>query len=220
MTGTANVKPAKNDAELARNFDRRIGAAENPTAVRMGQWVMSTSPDTGNLIASHVDGGSTVIAVPPPADQDPDQISDVQLPYIKVRRTTDQTAPQNTLTTVIWDTLDKSSGAWTGAVTGFTQLIVPQDGFYLVNFHLAWKANTTDVRKAILTVNTVNYGAQEFRPTTPGWFPAMYIADCFDLKAGDIIEGKVFNNSSGGAVFGASTPDPQAYTSMSIAKLR
>lgn len=219
MTGTAKVKSAKTDAELARNFDRRISAAENPSAVRCGDWVFSTS-DSGNLIASYVNGGSVILVTPPPAGQDPDAVAETQLPFIKVRRTADQSAPQNTLTTVIWDTIDSSSGAWTGDITGFSQLTVPEDGFYLANFHLAWKSSTTDVRKGVLAVNGFQYGAQEFRPTLPGWIPSMYINDCFDLKAGDVIEGKVFNNSSGGALFSASTADPESYTSMSIVKLR
>jgi hypothetical protein len=220
VTGTANVKPAKTDAELARNLDRRITATENPTAIRAGDWVFSTSPETGNLIASHVNGGSVVLATPPPSEQDPDEIGAAVLPFIKARRTASQNAPQNVATTVLWDSVDKSSGGWGSTVGGFSQFNVPEDGVYAVFFHLAWTASTTDVRKAILRVNGSAIGAQEFRPQFAGWFPAMYIADMFSLKSGDIIEALAFNNTAGGATFGASTADTQSYTSMSIVKLR
>lgn len=51
-----NQKPTTN-AEWARQVERRLKALENPRSIRMGNWMISVSPITGNLIADHIPTG-------------------------------------------------------------------------------------------------------------------------------------------------------------------
>lgn len=51
-----NSRPT-NDAEWARDVDRRLRALENPRSMKMGNWVLSVSPITGDLVADHIPTG-------------------------------------------------------------------------------------------------------------------------------------------------------------------
>ena len=47
----------KSDAEWARQIERRLRRLENPRSIRMGNWSISVSPVTGNLVADHIPTG-------------------------------------------------------------------------------------------------------------------------------------------------------------------
>lgn len=48
------------DAEWARSVERRLRHLENPRALRMGNWMISVSPVSGDLIADHIPTGRRV----------------------------------------------------------------------------------------------------------------------------------------------------------------
>lgn len=75
-------RPPQTDAEWARDTDRRITNVEHPEALRAGGWVISPEEGTGDLIASHVDGGSVRLAEVPASDADPDDVQAVKQPTI------------------------------------------------------------------------------------------------------------------------------------------
>lgn len=66
--------PPRTDAEWARDTNRRLANVEQPDAARAGPWVLSADAESGDLIASHVDGGSVRLAKVPSSDQDPDTV--------------------------------------------------------------------------------------------------------------------------------------------------
>ena len=47
----------KNDAEWARQVDRRLKALESPRTIRIGNWVVSVSDISGSLVADHIPTG-------------------------------------------------------------------------------------------------------------------------------------------------------------------
>lgn len=51
-----NEKP-KSDAEWARKVEKRLRRLENPRFVRLGNWMVSVSPVTGDLVADHIPTG-------------------------------------------------------------------------------------------------------------------------------------------------------------------
>ncbi|MGW5147522.1 hypothetical protein [Rhodococcus koreensis] len=67
-------RPPQTNAEWARDTNRRLDGLENPNAMRAGPWVMSADQESGDLIASHVDGGSVRLAKVPASDQNPDTV--------------------------------------------------------------------------------------------------------------------------------------------------
>lgn len=214
MSGTAKVKPPKNDQEWARNTQKRIEQVENPTAGRFGEWVLSTHPDTGNLIASHVDGGSVVLAVKPAASQSPDTIADNTVPYIKLERQQTQSESRGSVARVKWDTVASQTRDWGFSAPG-TDIDIPVNGVYEIKFHLAFLNASAVTNKAILMINGTAVGAQEYLPDT-SWWQSMYINDTFTLNSGDIISGGAYVSGSGTFDFGHSGSDPTVYTSLSI----
>lgn len=214
MSGTAKTKPPKNDQEWARNTQKRLEAVENPTSTRVGEWVLSTSPDTGNLIASHVDGGSVVLAVKPAASQNPDEVIDSTVPYIKLERQQNQAEARGAAALVKWDTVASQTRDWGFSAPG-TDIDIPVNGIYEMKYHLAFLNASDVISKGVLMVNAVVVGAQEFDPDT-AWYQSMYISDTFTLNSGDIISCAAYVGGSGTFDFGSSGADPAVHTSLSI----
>jgi hypothetical protein len=219
VSGTPNVKPPKNDQELARSFNRRIESVENPVSMRVGDWVLSTS-ESGALIASNSNGGSTVLAFPPAGEEnlDPDQITDSSVPLFKARLGLPFTVPGSTVVAVPWDTVDFSLGDWGGSTSDvFTAVTVPKDGRYLIIGKAAWAASTIGVRKAVTTINGSGVDADEMWPYNNS-FVTNRTGEAFDLLAGDAIGMNVYS-SDAGQVLSAPGPDPLSFTSLSIVYL-
>lgn len=58
------------DAEWARSVEQRLARLEAPRTIRMGPWVISVSPVSGDLIADHIPTGRrTSIAVSMPEER-------------------------------------------------------------------------------------------------------------------------------------------------------
>lgn len=216
MSGTAKVKPPKSDAEWARQTQKRIEQVENPTAGRFGEWVLSTHPDTGNLIASHVDGGSVVLAVKPAASQSPDEVADTTVPYIKVERQQNQAESRGSTHLVRWDTVASQTRDWGFSAPG-TDIDIPVNGIYELKYHLAFLNWSDAPSKAVLLINGTVVMAQEVDPEdTTDYFISFYISDTFALNSGDIISCGAWVDGSGTFDFGHSSADPNVYTSLSI----
>lgn len=214
MSGTANVKPPKNDQEWARNTQKRIEQVENPTATRVGEWVLSTHADTGNLIASHVDGGSVVLAIKPAASQSPDEVADNTVPYIKLERQQNQQENRGSVALVQWDTVASQTRDWGFSAPG-TDIDIPVNGVYEIKYHLAFLNASSVVNKAVLMVNAVVVGTQEYDPSD-AWWCSFYLCDTFTLNSGDIISCGAYVSGSGTFDFGSSGVDPSVHTSLSI----
>lgn len=217
MSGTPNVRTPRNDAEWARNTERRIQQVENPTSVRVGQWVLSTSPG-GALIASNVGGGSQVLAVPAVGDEvDPDSVRDQDRMTFKARRINVQTMPQDVVTPVVWDAVDWAVGDWGGLTSDtFSSVSVPVDGKYLVVGKLVWVDSNDLARRSVLSVNGTSVDTHVV-------FPYNNLADSnrnvevLDLFAGDAIALSGWPDSD--LDIGAAASDLNSFPSLSIVYL-
>lgn len=219
MSGTAKVKPPRNNEEWARNTEKRLGASENSTAVRVGAWTLSTQEDTDNLIASHVDGGSLILGVKPAASEEPDDVQDTdQQPYIKVERQQNQAEARGSSHLVLWDTLVQQTGGW-GFTPTATDLVIPQDGVYAINFNLIFRNQSSVTNKAIFLIDGAVRDAQEQFWSGGATYCNFYLANTFPLSAGQIISAAAFVSGSGTFDFGASGADPTVFTSLSLTRL-
>lgn len=217
MTGTAKVKPPKTNAEWARNTQKRLDQVEHPASARMGAWVLSTDPDTGDLIASNVNGGAVTLANPPVAGEDADTVTSSGLPYIKVERQTNQSAPRGTTALVIWDTITSQTPEW-GFTANSTDIAVPQDGVYLCAYHLAFLNPSAEVNKGVFLLDGIVKMSQEYNPDT-SWYQSFYMTETFSLNAGSIISCGAFVPGGGTFDFGASGADTSVFTSLSLTRL-
>lgn len=214
MSGTAKVKPPKNNAEWARNTQKQITSLEHPTSQRIGDWVLSTHPDTGALIASNVNGGSIVLAVQPAPSDNADIVAGQGQPYIKVERQQNQQEARGTMATVLWDTLAYQTEHWGFAPTA-SDIVIPEDGVYYCQYHLAFLNSSSTTNSAVLFIDSI----EKMLMTIPGGND-MYMAEPFSLDAGQVITCGVFVPGSGTMDFGASGSFPTVFTSMSLLKLQ
>lgn len=215
MTGTTEKKtPPRSDQEWARDMDQRVGAVEHPTSVRCGAWVFSTDPDTDNLIASYVNGGSVVVAQPPAAGEDADSVADPFL-HLNLARSAAQTVPANSTITVGWDTMINRSPSWAFS-TPAPEVVIPSAGTYLIIYHLAFRTSVAAASKALLRIDGETRMAQEEIPD-PTKFVSFYLVDTFGLSAGQVITAHA--GSQVARDIGSSTADPTALTSLSVTRL-
>lgn len=218
MTGTAKVKPPRNNEEWSRNTEKRLNEAENPTAIRAGEWTLSTDAETGNLIASHVGGGSVILAGKPDASDEPDEVTDTDdQPHIKVERQANQAESRGSAHLIQWDTVAYATGDW-GFTPVASDIIVPQDGVYLVTFTLAFLNSSDVVNKAIFMVDSVVRDAQEVNYEV-NVFNNFYLCNTFNLTAGQLISAAAYVSGSGTFDFGASGADTTVFTSLSLTRL-
>lgn len=216
MTGTAEVKPPQTNAQWARNTDRRIQSVEHPTSSRVGPWVLSNDDNTGNLIASNINGGSVIIAEPPPGGVDPDAISTTGQPFLRVARVNPQSIPVTTLTNITWDSVQISVGGWQFIASG-TDLVVPRAGLYEVKLNIY-----STVGISAQTAFAININGSAFTVREPGiteTVMAAGISDVLRLGAGDVLNGQMLITSGSGYSIGVSPRGPNAYTSMTVTRL-
>lgn len=188
MSGTAEpVRQPKNDAELARDVVRRLDSLENPTSMRAGAWVLSTSAD-GHLIASNVGGGSVIVARRPSGgENDPDAITDSRPPSLSATRTAVQTIAVGG-SVVRFDGTEVEEGNWTGGQSLFDAVQVPVSGAYRVSgcVHAATHASNTPIGVGIRVDGQFRAGAKFFDTTNP-WMTAT-VSRILRLTAGQSID--------------------------------
>lgn len=217
MTGTAKVKPPKNNAEWARNTEKRLNSAEHPTSVRIGAWTLSTHPDTGALIASNVNGGSLVLAGAPEPSDDADAVATQGQPFLRLERQQNQQGNRGVTVLVLWDTVAYQTEEW-GFTPTASDIAIPEDGVYRCAYHLAFLNSSNVTNKAMFFIDGVVKMAQEFLPNSAHW-QSMYMSEDFPLNAGQIISAGAFVSGSGTMDFGYSGTDTSVYTSLSLLKL-
>lgn len=186
MSGTAeSVREPKDDAEWARDIDRRTGGLENATSVRVGQWVLATSDD-GHLIASHVEGGAQILArKPPPGETDPDAISDAA-PSVTLVRTEAQAIPANGAT-VMWDgVLSEVGGDWTSGQRTLESVEVPVSGVYLLMSTLHWGVGAIAATTGIKVDDETRLAGRYVESSNIPW-PSSIAAGTLPLQAGQSV---------------------------------
>lgn len=213
MSGTAKVKPPKNNAEWARNAEKRINQTEHPTSQRVGDWVLSTHPESGALIASNVNGGSIVLAGQPAPSDNADEVATQGQPYIKVERQQNQQEARGTMQIVLWDTLAYQTDHWGFAPTA-SDIVIPEDGIYYCQYHLAFLNSSSTTNSAVFFIDSI----EKMLLTLPGGND-YYLAEPFTLNAGQVITCGAFVPGSGTMDFGTSGAFPTIYTSMTLLKL-
>lgn len=216
MSGTAVGKTPANDAEWARDTQRRVEAVENPESTRVGAWVLSTSA-SGALIASHVDGGSVTLAIPPETVDDPDEVSESVLPILKMSTSTEQVG------VVAFESIDVQLGDW-GASSGANVLNVPVSGVYMIIGAVVWKTTSGSRRYGYVRIDGArvmsfdNAANGESQSSTRS---NVYLPGVFSLTAGQgvSLEGAPTNSGIGGAFIapiGSSNDDTSVITSLSL----
>ncbi|MBF6138109.1 hypothetical protein IU501_34640 [Nocardia otitidiscaviarum] len=219
MTGTTEKKtPPSTDEEWARDTTERLDLAEHPESLRAGAWTLSTHPETGSLIASHVGGGSVELARRPEQGTDPDEVAGSGMNGIKLVRSIGQAAAGGTTTIVAWNAVVYQSAVWNVA-TPVREIIVPEDGIYLVLYRLMWDTDLGVVTKAMVFVDGVATLTQEFRPHPDAkWWQGENISDTLSLSAGQVITCGAFTTGSTKNI-GPSGPDRESVTSLTLIKL-
>lgn len=240
MTGTAQTKPPKNEAEFGRAVVRRLEDVENPTSMRCGEWVLSTG-DNGDLIASHAGGGSVLLAKRPEASQEPDERVVNENPIFVAQLVTGQRVVGGSVAPVQWDTVTRSVGDWITEDTGstaataedpaqmwFKTIVIPEDGTYHVRATMPWNRDSEDIRKAMLVhraagesnwtvVQADERRAGDGRP----YIITHNVGDVYPLRKGDAFRMDMFTAGSSllNALFGFSINDPRTYGSISLVKV-
>lgn len=218
MTGTPNYKPPRNNQEWSRNTEKRLNQAEHPASSRIGAWVLSTDPASGNLIASYVNGGSVVVVEPPEGGLDPDAVTTPGLPHITVARIAVQNITASVLTLISWDTIQRQT-SFQFTAPG-TDLVVVQPGQYLSTIN-TYGTNTASAQSSIAAAILVNGSAfvltENFYTDTTTVTMTAGCTGILDLAAGDVISGQVI--AQGNTTIGTSARGLNAVTSMSLTRL-
>lgn len=216
MSGTDHRPPPKTDQELVRDIDRRIDKLERPSSVRVGRWVLSTSSETGNLVASHGDGGSVVLATVPPTTQKPDEVVTNVTPKLRVRRLAEQNIISGTVTRIEYDTIDVADGGWSfNRNVGHNnpnvlEVIVPATGWYVVVAKTQWRNTSGDHCKTILSLG----GQVDPIESDMTVEVAQYVPAVVQLTRGQPITVMVWTAT--GDNIGQGTADLSSYSSLSI----
>lgn len=183
MTGTAEpIREPKTDAEWARSTQRRIESAENSTSLRAGEWVMSTSAD-GHLIASHVDGGSVILArKPTTGENNPDEIADSTFPSVTVTRTANQSV-SGSGERIMFDGVEHEIGDWTGGATLFDAVSVPETGAYEISATVWFSLGGANLHGGIVVDGSLRMAGKVYDADGASWL-SVTIAGSLFLDAG------------------------------------
>jgi hypothetical protein len=205
--------PPRGDKEWARETQRRVEALETPITARIGPWVFSAQPGTGNLIASHVDGGSVLVAQVPSSDAaaDPDVViepeevvlptrADWDLSTCSVRRTTNQSIGNaGSFTTVNFPTADwdlRQDGS--SAQADGAGITIRDPGVYSVEVCVHFFQNTNGLR--LLSIDVTGTASYDYDTSLPIGASDPVMMRCVFSKtfaAGDTIRALVWQNSGG-----------------------
>lgn len=216
MTGTAKVKTPKSDAEFARNTQRRLEQVEHPSSARVGNWVLSTSPETGDLIASNVNGGSVVVANEPEDGGDADVVAS-GWSHLRLSRQNPQTMTLGAHNAVEWDTVDTQTSDWSVA-SGSSSIVIPATGIWLINFRLLFRVASTALHECSIMIDGSMRSADRDQPGT-AYEPALSCTETFSLSEGSEITATAGKAGSGNFTIGPSGVAPSIVTSLSLTRL-
>lgn len=205
------AKPPKNDAEWARDVDRRLSTRENPSAQRVGDWVLSTDSDSGSLIGSHVDGGSRVIARRPEPSDDVDAVQEQATSRIRIDRRTNQTCNRGDDTLIQYEAIAAQSPDWSFTPPA-TVLTIPSDGFYSLASSVQFGTPQDLYRYTTIQIDgTPVVGDIMIYSST--------LVHYVDLVAGQTLSVNVWAGGSGTFVLGQHPNYPTAWTCLAVTRL-
>lgn len=209
MSGTPRLKPPRNNAEWARNTEKRQGATEHPLSQRVGQWVLSEQANTGNLIASHVNGGSTILAAPPePSDEaGADEVSS-EISILSLTKTSLQ-AVGTTATVVQWDDVRADLGGWTSGVIsgGLTEVTVPTGGIYSLTSTVHFQVGGSLLASAIRVNGSTVIGTTVIEPNSGSW-PSVVNTGIIPLLSGDVLQLVAVRGAGSSNIGGSAVGNP------------
>ncbi|TCN51776.1 hypothetical protein EV641_109167 [Rhodococcus sp. SMB37] len=217
MTGTAKVKPAKDDAEWARNTQRRLEQVEHPASSRIGNWVLSTDSDTGDLIASNVNGGSVVIANEPEDGGDADVVAS-GWSHLKVSRQNPQTLSAGNHIPIEWDTVDTSTDDWNVA-TGSSTLVFPDSGIWLMTYNVRYGLNSAVAATGRIYLDGSPVVSGRHQPSGTASEPTILCSSTFSVSAGSELYCTAWLSGGGNYTVGPSNTVPSDVTSLSLLRL-
>lgn len=217
MSGTAKVKPPKNDEEWARNTQRRIEQVENPSSTRIGAWVLSTDPESGNLIASNVNGGAVVLANQPEGDAEADAVSS-GWSHVKVSRQTPQSLSPGTHMAIQWDTVDSQSSDWSVG-PGSSTLVFPESGVWLISYNLRYGATTYEASTGRIYLDGSPVLSGRTQPSQYASEPTILCSSTFSVSAGSELYCTAWINGATSTTVGPSGIASSDVTSLSLTRL-
>jgi hypothetical protein len=117
------------------------------------------------------------------------------VPTVRLRRTTTQTIPNNSLTDIsftveTWDTAGFHSG-------NDTDVFVPVDGVYLITGSAIFQGNANGYRELQLTVNQQPIADDQDDARTAGAIDIPNVSTAYRLNTGDFVRMTVLQNSGG-----------------------
>lgn len=217
MTGTAKVKPPRTDAEFARNTQRRIEQVEHPASSRIGNWVLSTDANTGDLIASNVNGGSVVIANEPEDGGDADVVAS-GWSHLKVSRQNPQPVTASNNEPILWDTVDTSTDDWAVA-SGSSTLVFPDSGIWLMTFNLRYGHSTGIAATGRIWLDGSPVVSGRHQPSSSISEPTIMCSSTFSVAAGSELYCTAWLGGSANYNVGPSGNTPSDVTSLSLLRL-
>lgn len=218
MTGTAKVKPPKTDAEFARNTQRRLEQVEHPASSRIGNWVLSTDTDTGDLIASNVNGGSVVIANEPEDGGDADVVAS-GWSSLKVSRQNPQSIAVGSHVPIQWDTVDTSTSDW-AVSSGSSTLVFPDSGVWLMTYNLRYGTNSNVACTGRIYLDGSPVVSARFQPGSTATEPTLMCSSTFSVSAGSELYCTAWMSGSAGSInVGPSNTASSDVTSLSLVRL-
>ncbi|MCM6777942.1 hypothetical protein NDR87_31410 [Nocardia sp. CDC159] len=149
--------------------------------------MLSTSNE-GHLIASHVDGGSVVLARKPEGGEvDPDEITDDVIPEVTVVRSASQAIGTNGAYVVFDGVRAENGGDWTAGKTVFDAVTVPVSGTYTITGAVHFASGTGVLAAGIVVDGRFLQGGR--CPDSGGnvW-PTVTVAARMPLTAGQSVQ--------------------------------
>lgn len=217
MSGTAKVKPPKDDAEWARNTQRRIEQVENPASTRIGAWVLSTDPESGNLIASNVNGGAVVLANQPEGEGEADTVASAWS-HLKLSRRNPQTMSGRNHTPIGWDTVDSSTDDWSVSA-GSSSVVFPGSGVWIVTYNLRYGLTTGWDAEGRVYLNGSPVLADRTVQTSSSTNPTVLCSSTFSVSAGSELYCTSWLNIDGSYAAGPSSSISSDVTSLSLTRI-
>jgi hypothetical protein len=116
----------------------------------------------------------------------------------RVKRTSNQSIPDNTVTTMSWQSEQFDIGDDNWSVGSPTRLTAQRDGVYKIDAGLVWANNTTGRRQLQVLFNgTTIIALLEFGIETVSGICYPNLSTVYQMSTSDFVELRVFQNSGG-----------------------
>ncbi len=127
---------------------------------------------------------------------------------VRLRSNANFTCPNNALTAVTFDTIDKDTFGTVNLALNNTKIYIPKEGWYFcVAGMLGWSSNSTNERASYLTSNgSVNFARQVKGSNDTSPIAYMTVAGVSYFYANDYIQFFAYQNISGGGTLALAQP--------------